>query len=244
MCRSLTRFLLLACLTTFAAHAHAGTVLTFEGLKNFEQVANFYDGGTGSLGSGPGPSYGVTFSTLGLAYIPGLQTGQITPFPNDPSPPTVLLLFKTGDPLNAGFPEAMAMNVSGGFTTSLGFYYIAIGRVGSVEVWSGPSGTGTMLAQQALPITPVAFATGPQVLDFLGTAHSVVFKGGNDQFAVENITFLASVPEPASWQLLAVGLCGSLIFFGPWRRISFEHRKGRTRDTLIRPATFQFASET
>jgi hypothetical protein len=35
-----------------ASHAWAGSVLTFEGLQNFEQVDNYYNGGTGSLGSG------------------------------------------------------------------------------------------------------------------------------------------------------------------------------------------------
>jgi hypothetical protein len=45
-----------------ASHAWAAPVLTFEGLKNFEQVENYYNGGNGSLGSGPGPDYGITFS--------------------------------------------------------------------------------------------------------------------------------------------------------------------------------------
>ena len=32
-----------------ARHASAGQILTFEGLKNFEQVDNYFNGGTGSL---------------------------------------------------------------------------------------------------------------------------------------------------------------------------------------------------
>ncbi len=205
-------WLLLALLLIEAGRAEAGTVLSFEGLQNFEQVANFYDGGTGSLGTGPGPSDGVTFTSHALAYIPGLQTGAVTPFPLDPSPPTVLLLFDPGNPFSAGFPTAMAMNSSGGFTTSLGFYYIAIGRAASAEIWSGPNGTGTMLASLSLAITPAAFATSPEIVPFSGTAHSVVFTGGNDQLAVDNIFFTA-VPEPSAWLLLAVGLCGPMLLF-------------------------------
>src|SRR5688500_15620137 len=42
------------------AHAQQVTI-TFEGLQNFEDVRNYYAGGHGSLGSGPGPDYGITF---------------------------------------------------------------------------------------------------------------------------------------------------------------------------------------
>jgi hypothetical protein len=210
--------LLLALLTIATGRAHGGVVLTFEGLQNFEQVASFYDGGTGSLGSGPGPAYGATFTSYGLAYIPGQQTGTITPFPNDPSPPTVLLLFNPGDPFGAGYPESMTMNVTAGITTALSFYDICIGRQGSVAVWSGPNGTGTMLAQLSLAITPEAFATSPLLLSFSGTAQSVVFAGGNDQLALDNIAFTLVVPEPGAWLLLTVGLAGSYLASGHGRK--------------------------
>ncbi|MEY3334729.1 MAG: hypothetical protein RLZZ176_3032, partial [Cyanobacteriota bacterium] len=42
--------------------ANAQTILLdFEGLKDTEQILNFYNGGTGSLGSS-GINYGVSFS--------------------------------------------------------------------------------------------------------------------------------------------------------------------------------------
>ena len=70
-----------------AERANGATVLTFEKLKSFEQVDGYYNGGKGSQGTGPGPMYGVTFSTpYAVAFIP------TTPYPNDPSPPTALLL--------------------------------------------------------------------------------------------------------------------------------------------------------
>lgn len=210
--RFATRGVLCAAIcTSFAGSATAATVLTFEGLQNFEQVADYYDGGLGSLGSGPGPDYGVTFDPLALAYIPGLQKGHITPFPGDPSPPTVLLLFDPSNPYGAGVPTSTTMDVSPGFADQLAFYYIAIGRQATVQIFSGPDGTGTLLAQQTFPITPESFAAAPSIMNFSSIAHSVVFAGGNDQLALDNILFTSVVPEPSSWFCLAAGLAGSLL---------------------------------
>ncbi len=213
-----TRLVLLAALVAGSARgATAGVVLTFEGLQNFEQVSNYYDGGTGSLGSGPGPDYGVTVSPFGLAYIPGQQTGHVTPFPNDPSPPTVLLLFDPSNPLGAGAPTSMTLDVSPGFSGELTFYQIVIGRTASVQIYSGLDGTGTLLADQSLAITPEAFPLTPTPVDFSGVAHSIVFAGGNDQVALDDIAF-TNVPEPSAWLLLAAGVAGSLPIISRWRK--------------------------
>ena len=40
--------------------AKAQVVLDFVGLQDDEFVQNFYNGGLGSEGSGPGPNYGIT----------------------------------------------------------------------------------------------------------------------------------------------------------------------------------------
>src|SRR4051794_6692660 len=40
--------------------------ISFDGLQDGEQVLNFYDGGFGGFGSGPGPFMGISF-TSGLA---------------------------------------------------------------------------------------------------------------------------------------------------------------------------------
>jgi hypothetical protein len=188
-----------------ARHASAGQILTFEGLKNFEQVDNYFNDGTGSLGSGPGPNYGITFSPYALAYIPGQQTGKVTPFPGDPSPPTVLLTFNTANPFGAGYPTSITMDDSNGFSNGLVFYDIDIGRTGTVQIWSGADGHGTILAQQSLPITSEAFS-GPTTLLFPGTAHSVVFTGGNDQLAIDNISFVTSVAEPSTLSSMLIGI--------------------------------------
>jgi hypothetical protein len=212
------------------ARAIAGPVitLTFEGLQNFEGVSDYYNGGLGSLGTGPGPDYGVTFAANATAYIPGLQTGTVTPFPGDPSPPTVLLLAILGNGYTAGYPTSTTMDVTSGFVGALTFYYINIApsvRSTYVDIYSGLDGTGTLLAEQSLATTPEAFG-GPTVVSFSGTASSVVFGGGNDQLALDNISFFAQVPEPPSWISLAAGL-GSACLILSLRRQVAGARTGR-----------------
>lgn len=52
-----------------AAQGRASITLTFEGLQDNEQVLNYYNGGFGGNGSGPGPNYGITFGSDSLAII-------------------------------------------------------------------------------------------------------------------------------------------------------------------------------
>jgi hypothetical protein len=50
-------------LLVLAANAKAGpvTTISFDALQTGEDVLNYYNGGFGSMGSGPGPSLGVIF---------------------------------------------------------------------------------------------------------------------------------------------------------------------------------------
>jgi hypothetical protein len=209
----------------FVGRACAVT-LTFEGLQNFEGVANYYNGGVGSLGSGPGPNYGITFDSNSLAYIPGKQSGTVTPYPGDPSPPTVLLLFNPSNPNGAGFPITTTMDVAGGFTQALSFYYINISTSTTLDtevgIYSGLDGTGNLLAEEDLATTPAAFG-GPTIVTFTGTAYSAVFAGGNDQLALDNISLQAPVPIPEpSTMVLAVSSLPFMLFVwckvNPFRR--------------------------
>src|SRR3990172_5546176 len=68
-------------------------VLTFEGLDNLEPVADFYDGGFGGGGSGPGPAYGIVFSDNSLAVL-DLDAGGAGDIANEPSPSTVLFFLE------------------------------------------------------------------------------------------------------------------------------------------------------
>src|SRR5690242_20191664 len=85
----------------------AVVVLDFEGLQNLEAVNNFYNGGTGGNGSGPGTNYGIEFSTNSLAIIDA-DAGGSGNFGHEPSPDTILFFLSGG---------AATMNVAAGFDT-------------------------------------------------------------------------------------------------------------------------------
>jgi hypothetical protein len=193
-----------------AAPLRAQVVLTFEGLKNNETILNYYNGGTGGLGSGPGPSYGITFGSSALALKEASSNVGL-----EPSPDTVAYFL--GGP-------GVVMNVPAGFTTGFSFYYAAANFPAAVTVWDGTDGTGTLLTTISLPVTgsfcngsPKGFSCwAPIGASFSGTAKSVSFGGSANQVAFDNITIGSitplgsppSVPTLSQWAmiLLAIGL--------------------------------------
>src|ERR1051326_8241450 len=114
--------------------------IDFQGLQNHEKVRDYYAGGHGSLGTGPGPNYGVTFSPdLNSEISTTIASGQ-----------TVLF---TGNP-NGSAPAPITMNVAGGFSGQLSFQY-ACGDVffnQTATIYEGLNGTGNVLATVSLPI--------------------------------------------------------------------------------------------
>ncbi|MFZ3364868.1 MAG: hypothetical protein WA153_15595, partial [Candidatus Acidiferrales bacterium] len=120
-----------------AVSAKAGTItLTFEGLQNLEPIDNYYNGGLGGFGSGPGSNYGIVFGSDSLAVISNLDggTGNISNLPSGDT--AAFFLSGAGD----------VMDVSAGFSTGFSFFYSAPGFGGTVDVYSGLDGTGTLLA--------------------------------------------------------------------------------------------------
>jgi hypothetical protein len=203
-------FALTALLALGSTQAKASvTVLTFEGLQNLESVNDFYNGGLGGNGSGPGTNYGVTFSSNSLALISD-QAGGNGNFDADqlPSPVTGLFFLSGG---------AATMNVAAGFDTGFSFYYSAINFSGAITVYDGLNGTGNVLATLNLPVTPADPAGrfqpfAPIGVTFAGTARSVDFGGTVNQIVFDNITLGSgtpgTVPEPSTLVLGAIGLAG------------------------------------
>src|SRR5581483_1457288 len=161
----------------FGTAVPIGTSLTFDGLKNGEQILNYYSGGFGSLGSGPGPSYGVTF-TAGLA-----------------ADSTVIAF----GPTAAVTASRVAMDLDSPFSQIVSFYFAGNG---TVSFYSGPNATGSLLHSYTLTYPPFFPFSGVP-----GAFESAVFTPVGATLRLDSITFGAAVvPEPSVAMLVIMGI--------------------------------------
>lgn len=157
-------------------------LLDFEGLGNVQAVGDAY------------AECGVTFETAALSIIDA-DAGGGGNFANEPSPETTLFFLDR---------DRARLNYPNGFTGGFSFYYSAINLPGVVRVYSGVNGTGEVLKELTLPVTPRRFEGDPtgdydnfqQIgVEFDGVARSVDFGGTANRIAYDNITLGTADPE-------------------------------------------------
>jgi PEP-CTERM motif len=183
------KYALLAIAASFALStaAHATSVaINFDGVPTNDLVNGFYSGGTSSSGA-TGPNLGVDFT--------GFQTVSGFGETSEPN-----LAFNAGGPAFA--------NTSFGFTAfsfTAGFF-----QAGTVNVFSGTGGTGTLLGSlSGLLGDPNAFTL--QTITFSGIGRSVTFVGPDATLGVDDFNFTLAggtgggVPEPATWAMMLIG---------------------------------------
>lgn len=214
--------LLFALVAVTAITASAAVVdLTFEGINKtypsgYAFIQQFYNGGTSSDGTS-GPNYGVSFpanaqaiclNTIG-AFCSNTSRGGL----GDPNSQRGALFFLSG--------TNTFVDVAAGFTTGFSFNYTAVHVGGSVSVWSGLDGTGTLLATLNLPVTPSGPCPGysagfcpffPIGVSFSGTAQSINFGGVANQIVFDDVTFGSATPgntpEPGTLVMFGSGVIG------------------------------------
>lgn len=203
-----------------AGSASAATiVLDFEGVNasypsSYANVAGFYNGGTSSDGT-TGTNYGIEFTDNALAIClntPGIGCSNTSRGGLAPGSEKGALFWLDG--------PATYMNVAAGFDTGFSFYYAAPNTPGSVSVYDGLNGTGTLLATLDLGLTPstcgaeYGAAYCPFVasgIGFSGIAKSVSFAGSANFIVFDDVTFgsiTPDVPEPTTYALFGLGLAG------------------------------------
>lgn len=171
----------------------ATIMIDFEGLQTYEEVNNFYNGGLGSFGSGPGPAWGIVFTGTMTAE----ETHVDANFYNEPSFETVGFIIQG----TWGTLTEFTLNKPDGFVGGFSFYYCSVPDgisppPATCSIYSGLDGTGTLLATISMPTTPT-IAPFDKVYNhwelvgapFVGTAQSAKFIVYSNQTGIDDIRF-------------------------------------------------------
>jgi hypothetical protein len=207
----------LALILAATTSAFAGTVvLKFEGIvpsgQNDVAIGNFYDGGGGAANN-----FGITFSSNALALClvtptNGCGNNASRGGFGDPTSQAGGLLFLTG--------TSTFLDDSAGFTNGFSLFYSSLVGPGSLTVFSGLDGAGSVLGTLALPLTTLQGCEpqesaqfcpfAPVGLSFAGVGESIEFSGAANAIVFDDVTFGNAtpdpVPEPSSLALLVTGL--------------------------------------
>jgi PEP-CTERM motif len=164
-----------------AAHG-ATTVVNFDAVPTGDFVNGFYSGGTSSSGA-TGPNLGVTFARLRTLTGAG-----------ETSRPNFLVNFGEQGQIDTNFSFT-------GLSFNAGFFL-----PGTVSVFSGPGGTGTLLGSLSGVLGNTTAFTR-QVVAFNGLGRSVTIVGASSSLGFDDFTFTLAggVPEPSTWIMMGVG---------------------------------------
>ena len=177
-------WILFVMLAAVQLNAQSKGTVGFNGLKNLEFIQNYYNGGTGSMGSGPGPNYGLTFTSNAQAIISAAKGGSGNFIDNPGGGP--VMFFQTG--------KSVTLSAANGLPVALLFYYSALQK-GTATVYDGQNGTGNVLTSIALSpndsgCTGYLLCVWSAVGIPLSTpAGSIVFGGTADYIAIGTIKF-------------------------------------------------------
>jgi hypothetical protein len=185
-------------------------VMDFEGLQDGEAIDQYYNGGFGGSGSGPGPSLGTTFTTNGQALIDS-DAGGTGDFGGEPSPNGALFWFSD--------PGGAVVDVPAGFTGGVSFYYSSPTATGFVDIYDGLGGSGNLLGSLVLPATGTdgGDPTGtycpfaPIGKTFSGVARSIDFTGSMNQVMFDNLTLGGDTPVGPTPTVSALSLWGIVL---------------------------------
>ena len=164
-------------------------VVNFGSLKNLEFIDQFYNGGKGSLGSGPGQNFGIQFTANAQAIISASKGGSGNFIGNPGGLP--VMFFQTGN--------NVTMTATNGVGVALWFYYSAL-QTGSATVYAGPNGTGTILASVTLPPNNSGCNTyklcvwSTVGVSLSATAGSIRFAGVPDYLAIGPVHLGSAIP--------------------------------------------------
>jgi len=171
------------------SEAQTKGVVNFGRLKNLEFIHQFYNGGMGSLGSGPGPNFGLQFTANAQTIISASKGGSGNFIGNPGGLP--VMFFQTGN--------SVTMTATNGVDVAVWFYYSAL-QTGSATVYAGPNGTGSILASITLPPNNSGCNTyklcvwSPVAVPLNATAESISFAGVPDYLAIATVHLGSAIP--------------------------------------------------
>ena len=220
---SASRAAALALLALAALPAQALVVLGFEGVNATypsttpADIAGFYGGGVSSQGTS-GVNHGINFSSNAIAVCLNAVAGSCSNASRGG-----LSVTSSQGALGLASNGSAWFDVPAGFTFAIGFSYAVLpGSLATIAAYSGPAGTGALLAPP-LVLTPgsagcaaynaILCPLGPGGYSFTGTAQSVVFTGQAGKVVWDDLTLGANdpqpppaIPEPATALLWLAGL--------------------------------------